>query len=420
MKKLYAIVGITIILTLLSAGFSLWLSTPPGQDSFIFHSNLLVSFLMAGPHIGAVIIFLFGMRGFTKRFKTSYVTLCAGVLLLALGFLQVPTFSILDQLSSPWITYGGIGLPFLLSLLFMYSGVRGFARLFGVNNFLTSFRWWATVAVLSPVVTMLLPHAYSKNPAQTQGLLAVETVLTVIVLWTLALTYMLHKRAGKLYVPVAAWLFVYVAIVSIPEIVYVVNILVKPDDNVLVNTGLLFSPYFISGLVLLRLALSFNRISDSADIEVAVSGQGFFGQSVRQREYTQRQTLPNVIVYTAGLVSDTQAIDPVLDDMRMITAGLQPGVSLNDEQQRKVAKVYLQLEDYLTSTEAVRVYSKETLRQRLQDEFGPVIAEYPVFWRELQGPSAPPPEARPAAARPLVPPRPPIAPAAPTAPVATA
>ncbi len=88
------------------------------------------------------------------------------------------------------------------------------------------------------------------------------------------------------------------------------------------------------------------------------------------------QSLLDSIVYMAGLVSAPASIDVALDQVRQVTSSLQPGQEPSVTQNQMLLKAYLQLEDYLTSREPLRTFSKEDIRQRLSPEVKNLIATY--------------------------------------------
>ncbi len=73
----------------------------------------------------------------------------------------------------------------------------------------------------------------------------------------------------------------------------------------------------------------------------------------------------DAVTYAAGLVSNSDAIDPILDNVRDITAKLQPGEAPSKEDIQSLINIYLQIEQYLVTKEAIRAFTKEDLRIRI-------------------------------------------------------
>ncbi len=80
----------------------------------------------------------------------------------------------------------------------------------------------------------------------------------------------------------------------------------------------------------------------------------------------------DIVVYTAGLASNPQQIDPYLDQIRLITAKTSSD-SFTAEQQATMRKVYLELEDYLVSKEPLRKFTRQDLRARFPRQFTQVL-----------------------------------------------
>ena len=94
----------------------------------------------------------------------------------------------------------------------------------------------------------------------------------------------------------------------------------------------------------------------------------FFASLFKQSQpniINRPKTILDAVIYVAGLVSDSDAIDPILDGVRGITAKLQPGEAPSKEDAQSLINIYLQIEQYLVTKEAIRTFAKEDLRIRL-------------------------------------------------------
>jgi hypothetical protein len=81
-----------------------------------------------------------------------------------------------------------------------------------------------------------------------------------------------------------------------------------------------------------------------------------------------------VVIATAQLASDQAQIQPILDDVRALTARLTPGSALSGGDTSQAAALYSRLEDYLVTKEPLRGFSRESLRARLPESFEQLIA----------------------------------------------
>lgn len=93
---------------------------------------------------------------------------------------------------------------------------------------------------------------------------------------------------------------------------------------------------------------------------------------------TQVGTLLELTNYAANLASNMASVDPLLDEVRRITATTaQPG-TLSVEESRSLINVYLQIEDYLINKEPIRSFSKDELRARVTSKLREQIESYEV------------------------------------------
>jgi hypothetical protein len=95
-----------------------------------------------------------------------------------------------------------------------------------------------------------------------------------------------------------------------------------------------------------------------------------------QQESEQITTVLDMVNYAAGLASNPDDIDRVLDEVRTITAELGPGQQLTSKEVERLLGVYKQLEEYLTHREPIRTYDQTTLRARLDSSLRQQLEAY--------------------------------------------
>ncbi len=76
--------------------------------------------------------------------------------------------------------------------------------------------------------------------------------------------------------------------------------------------------------------------------------------------------LINRIVYLASLASEVQVIDPMLDQLRNVTANYDRGQPLQDNDRRTLQKLVEKLKSYLITQDPLRSFTRESLAARLQ------------------------------------------------------
>lgn len=80
-----------------------------------------------------------------------------------------------------------------------------------------------------------------------------------------------------------------------------------------------------------------------------------------------------MVTHAAGLVSNSSAIDTLLDDVRAITVKLQPGENPSDKDSQILIEVYLKIEHYLITKEPIRTFTLKELRFQLDPSLEKLI-----------------------------------------------
>lgn len=82
------------------------------------------------------------------------------------------------------------------------------------------------------------------------------------------------------------------------------------------------------------------------------------------------RTLIDTVVVLASLTSDPKVIDPMLDIVRQVTAGMQPGRPLTSDETSRLEEVRLKLTDHLIHDDKMRSFTKESLDQLVSEKVG--------------------------------------------------
>jgi hypothetical protein len=93
---------------------------------------------------------------------------------------------------------------------------------------------------------------------------------------------------------------------------------------------------------------------------------------------TEAKTVLDMVTSTAALASNSSEIDPILDKVRAITSRAVPGQALSTADEDVLLGVYLQLEDYLTTKEPIRSFTKDELRSKLAPDLLLRIHSYEI------------------------------------------
>ncbi len=88
----------------------------------------------------------------------------------------------------------------------------------------------------------------------------------------------------------------------------------------------------------------------------------------RNSQSPRPTTLTDSITYLASLASNPSAIQPFLGDVHLAPHSPQASQPTPVIDEQKLLDAYFQLEDYLTTEEPLRNFTREQLRQRLGPE----------------------------------------------------
>ncbi|HEX8763108.1 MAG TPA: hypothetical protein VF733_05115 [Candidatus Saccharimonadales bacterium] len=336
---------------------------PPDSNGVYWQFNLMALVL----YTGSAVMFLLAMRGFRQQFKVAYRFMSAGASMLMVGVFGVigsRAFlgeSLLGRVLSE--------VPFLFMAVFFYIGIRIYARLIGLNGMLTK-----AVGVVGVLVVLSFPLGFITALSGHSGLdpiILIQTFNRLLFTVTAILAYQVWRTTSPMYKRALALLSTYLAITAIMVIIRITD--VQPWAKPFIPW---YDPvYVLAGIALFVAALRFNQIAYAEKIKAAAG----------QVAATGRDTLTSVdiIVSVAGLASNLRAVDKILDPMRQITALQQgPHKQLSEAQQATLAKVYLQVEDYLVTKEPLRKFEQRDLRQMIELQFKDTVDE-PAFWRRV-------------------------------------
>jgi hypothetical protein len=96
--------------------------------------------------------------------------------------------------------------------------------------------------------------------------------------------------------------------------------------------------------------------------------RSFFGGNKTNELAETKKTPLDMVIYASGLVSDPHLIDPLLDEVRIISANAGSDQTTTPADTQKLLNVYLQLEGHLTTKEPLRSFTKQELRTHFTPE----------------------------------------------------
>jgi hypothetical protein len=381
-KLTWLIVGLAFGLSSLTL-----LTAPRGQTTpGAFYVSLLMSTIVALLHFGIPIIFWYGLKNFQSGLRAAYKTICLGIIILGLAHLQQPIISMLDQWNSWWVRGGFIALPYFLAVIWIFVGVSKFAKLVRVGGWIT--RLWPVLGLtlLTAVAAAFLPHVDVEVPQE-------EFMLTLALSgWDVAFSacaglvvLKIKRQTSLLYTHALGWFLLAWQTLTLAFFLYVVSILVFPVDHWYEDYSVAMVPFLASALLMVKAGHAFVMIGRPVSMRYFTK---FFGAQPKNAVQAAKSSPIDLIVYMTTQVSSPQDIDPILDELRDITSRLpinhDSGEQLLSEQsQIRLAQVYLKIETYLLTQERLRVFTQESIRNSIRDNYPLSPERYGVFLRSI-------------------------------------
>lgn len=364
MQRNKVIIWTIFLATLVVSLLALTLPVPASWDpnAANFNQRLIINIIMAFLHVGGAILFMTNLDVYTARLRRAYIIMAAGTIVVGAGTLQILSLIILDL----WQTaYGRSGLtmvPFLLSGVLLYLGVRSFAKVIGTKHIL-AHAWLVFPASLSlAIIAALLPYIPGTIPETTAHLLmGVDVWSGSLILFTALLVREIKKSAGSHYDHAMTWLGRALFVSS--------SVLIYQGLYGYLNAGEVWYLDLISNALIILSGWTWIRAGYAFALTKYYSQDvpllRFLFTSSEQNTVNRSETTIDMVTSTAGLASNSADIDPLLDSVRTITSKLKPGQRPSETDNQSLIGTYLKLEQYLLSREPIRVYTKQELRSRL-------------------------------------------------------
>jgi hypothetical protein len=390
MTKLKLLSIAIVILAFMSSISMFGVPYPPDSEysTHRYYSYLVVNAAVVVLFIGASIVFIAGWGEFTTRLKKAYTILCSGLTLYGLSQFQIPLLLILNQLDSFWAQYGFIILPFLTGVILLYLGLRSFAHILEIKSTWTSVWRTILVAIGLAILSSFIPHIALPMP---EIAFDISVGLVVFGSWLTAaaaiLAFKIKLVAGIVYANPMAWLVLAFMTLLVLGGHYVVTQATISEDHWYRQSATDLAMYIVAGLFFIRSGYGFSTLLSQKNL-VDTGERNFFGRPRQPRIASLASSPIDVVVYTANLVSNRGAIDPILDHLRQVTANIASGQALSQHDLAQLKETYLEIESYLVEKERVRKFEQSALRSHIQATLH-LKAPPPEVFETFSQPTAP-------------------------------
>lgn len=340
MNKYKLILTLTVLFMAIGVGMA-WMVPVP---SFVtapdeFRRGIAVANFSNVTAIATAALFLSGLSGFKQGLKRAYYCICIGLLVQVATTMYYSVASYAGEMGrSIWGD-----LPITIGAFLIVGGIWQLARILHVRSLLLNPLIIVAYLVGASVILRFIPHV-SYAPIQQANYILECLVypLGALLIWQIirattatysrSFIWMLLALGGNF---IATAIAVTASYVTYPSW----------GPNVIVGA------FIIDALIYL--------------------GAGYSFATIQQRliRHQAANTTVDIITFVAALASQQIKVDPILDQLRDLTADLPADSQISAEQEQKLTTIYLQLEDFLTTKEPLRAYTQASIRELVQKKF---------------------------------------------------
>jgi hypothetical protein len=338
--------------------------------------TMALSAMAASFNIFAVPFFLVGVKQFKAELQRAYIILCIGIGIFGLAQVQLPLVSLFNW--NFWLNSGGVALPYLLGVIGIFWGMRVLATLLHIKSLWTSSLVALIAATAVSFGASFLPHVKVTSDELSFHLaLALSIWNSVFITFAAVTAFQIRGRIGTTYIQSINWLCAALTAISFAGWHYALIQLTMTTGYWYYDYSFTIIPFVVGAGLFIMAGYAFDSIDILSTTDSAPAAPAGTYQS-------DNPTSPelDIVLYVASLVSNPADIDTVLDNVRIITSRLQPGQALPAEDQRTLAIVYRKIENYLVSSDPLRAFSQDELRQGIMKKFGIAGGSQIALWRE--------------------------------------
>lgn len=353
--------AIFVLLALLSFGLMQFLTGGPKTVNDVVVGGVAYAVILPVCIFAPLTCWLLlkSLREFKSASRRAYYLIIAGIFLFAVAQIEQIAMALTmafyprlpDSLGVTVISLLFL-VPFSASLFALYFGLRKLIHILNIKTIWRSIVFTLLFSLLIAGLCLLLPLS---DPSLAQ----VFQILLFCGGITFAATLLASRIARTInssYRPAMLWM---VAGLSTLTAAIVLEGILKGTE--LVHS--IFVQYCMDLLPFLLAAFLFLQV----------------GRAFKSATFTRLPTKAShvdTIIYTAQLVSDPKAIEPILDNVRIITA--KNNTNLNTQDTQTLLEVYLKLENYLIEKEPLRHFTADSLRERLPSDFQEAVMRFKV------------------------------------------
>lgn len=331
-------------------------------------TRVAVGLLIGGLSLGAAWWFLSALAGFTEDMQKAYRRLVFGVALFGLSLFQIPVLGIFNWWDTWYVFWGVILLPFVVAIFFMYVGLRKFGLLLQIQSRFMPWRMLIATTIVVAAIFVPIGHVFTRFP--TEGVEIYDTVL----MWCLTgmsfcaiLAGRIEREIGETYKDAMRWMKIAMIAYALATFQEYLAVLLLDPNGLYAATGAEMIPFAVAGGLFLEAGRRFYLLTmPIGDTDVPPGAE----KTITDEDYIKS------ITQTAALASRLQDIEPILRDLRFVTASYDPTVGLSAEDRRRLLSVYHQLQKYLSTNEPLRQLAPAEILKRATPAFRALLSTH--------------------------------------------
>ncbi|HSX16925.1 MAG TPA: hypothetical protein VLH86_02385 [Patescibacteria group bacterium] len=328
------------------------------------HWRAAASIAVTVMYVGAAVIYLSGLKYFKSEMRAAYRSLAFSMLAFSLVFIQLSIWGIFDLWSSAWAASGSGLLPFVITMAFIHIAVRKFARLLKVASIFSKV-WFVVLVSLAVGIGMgIFAHYFVKYDIDGTDLyIGTCSGVAVYITCTALLMFKILPAIGSSYQRAMRWIAISLSALAIAAWHEAINTLWFNNGSTYTDYGYYLIPWVINGFILLFASHEFRALTVLTPVVEAPAAPA---------DPTDHDYIDSIVM-VAGLASRREDVDPILDDLRGVTASLKPGTTMADADKQRLVQTYERLENYLLQKDPARTYTGDEVLSQTTPAFRKLV-----------------------------------------------
>jgi hypothetical protein len=328
-----------------------------GVNAFAVHTRAVASTVPIFLLLGAAVVFMSSLRTFKAGLRSAYRMFAIGMLIFGILLAQISIWGLFNLWDSTWATSGSALVPLALTITFLYIAARKFSRLLQIKSILNNI--WAVTGLTVIVGTAMgiFAHYFIKYDISGSDIyVGVCAWGAVFLTCATILIYKVYHVIGASYQLAMRWLTVGLGVFAAACWHEAITTLWYNNGSRYTDYGFYLIPWSITGLVMLYAAYQFHKITAFESTATAT-------EAITDRDYIDS------VVAVARLASRPEAIDPLLDDLRIVTVSMKPQQSLANDDLERLMFTFQRLESYLSNEDPLRTVSHDEIMSHVTPAF---------------------------------------------------